>query len=122
MTNKKMLLLKEKILAEIKKPPTVEELAVWANVSPSRLRQIFKQETGMPFVTYTRHLQLERARESLETTLDNIQQISVAVGFHDQSYFNRLFKEKYGLTPIEYRDNNHQDLKKLMEKSQRPIN
>lgn len=116
MTNdKKMLLLKEKILAEIKNPPTVGELAAWANVSPSRLRQIFKQETGMPFVTYTRHLQLERARQLLETTLDHIQQISVAAGFHDQGYFNRLFKEKYGLTPNEYRDNNHRDLKKLMK-------
>lgn len=115
MMDKRILLLREQILTKLHSPLTAEELAAHINVSPSRLRQIFKTETGMPFGEYVRHLQMEHARELLETTFMRIQEIGVAAGFHDQSYFNRVFKEKYGLSPNKHRNTNHQDFKKLYE-------
>ncbi|MGI8556009.1 MAG: helix-turn-helix transcriptional regulator [Pyrinomonadaceae bacterium] len=114
--DKRILLLNELILTKIKSPPDIEELAAQINISSSRLRQIFKAEMKMPFGEYVQHLQMEHARELLETTFKLIKQISVAVGFHDQSHFNHAFKEKYGLSPKKYRDENHQDLKKFNEK------
>lgn len=117
MTDKRVFLLKEQILNKIQSPPTVEELAAQINVSPSRLRQIFKTETGMPFGECVHHLQMEHACGLLETTFMRVQEISVAVGFRDQSYFNRVFKHKYGLSPKKYREENHRDFKKLNKKS-----
>lgn len=111
--NNRMLLLTESITAKIKSPPHIEELAAQVNVSPSRMRQIFKAETGMPFAEYVRHLQMERARELLETTFMRVQEIGLTIGFGDHGYFNRAFKKKYGLSPNKYRDENHQDFKKL---------
>lgn len=115
--DKRILLLKEIILSKIQSSPTIEELSTHINISPSRLRQLFKSETGMPFGEYVRHLQLEYARELLETTFMRVQEIRVACGFHNQNYFNRVFKEKYKLTPQKYRQKNHEELKNLQEKS-----
>ena len=113
--DKRILLLQERILEKLQSPPALEELATEINVSPSRLRQIFKAETGMPFTEYVRHLQMERARQMLETTFLRVQEISFAVGFRDQCHFNRAFKEKYGMTPKKYRYENHWEFKKLNE-------
>ena len=113
--DKRILFLKEQILIEIKSPPTIEKLAAQINVSPSRLRQIFKAEMKMPFGEYVRHLQMELARELLETTFMRVQEISIKIGFRDQCYFNRAFKERYGLPPKKYRNENHRDFKKFNE-------
>lgn len=115
--DKRILLLHEQILAKLQSPPTLEVLAAQINVLPSRLRQIFKAETGMPFVEYVRHLQVERALHLLETTFMRVQEIGAAVGFRDQSYFNRAFREKYGISPKKYRDENHFQLRRFNGKS-----
>ena len=112
--DKRILFLKEQILIAIKSPPTIEKLAAQINVSPSRLRQIFKAEMKMPFGEYVGHLQMERACELLETTFMRIQEVGVAVGFRDQSYFNRAFKEKYGLSPNKHRSMNHRNFNQII--------
>ena len=111
--DKRVLLLKKLILSEIQSPPTIEKLSAQINVSPSRLRQIFKTETGMSFGEYVRHLQMEHACKLLKTTFIRVKEVSMASGFYDQSYFDRIFKGKYGISPKEYRNKNHKDLKKL---------
>lgn len=115
--DKRILLIKEIILSEIQSPPTIEKLSTHINVSPSRLRQLFKSETGIPFGKYVQLLQLEHARELLGTTFMRVQEVGVACGFHNQNYFNRVFKEKYNLTPQKYREKNHKEFKNLQEKS-----
>ncbi len=102
--DKRILIIKNTVAKNLKSPATVEEMSVEINVSASRLRQLFKKETGMSFGEYVRQQRLERARELLETTFMRVQEVSAAIGIHDQSYFNRLFKEKYGLTPGKYHD------------------
>ena len=100
--DKRILLLRNLILANLTSLPNIEEISIKLNISTSRLRQITKESTGMSFGEYVRHQRLERARELLETTFLRAQEVSVAVGIGDQSYFNRIFKEKYGLSPKKY--------------------
>lgn len=100
--DKRILILRRLVLANLKFPPSIEEISVELNVSASRLRQIVKKETGMPFAEYVRHQRLEQARTLLETTFMRVQEVGTAVGIGDQSYFNRVFKEKYGSTPGKY--------------------
>ncbi|HKR11338.1 MAG TPA: helix-turn-helix domain-containing protein [Pyrinomonadaceae bacterium] len=80
------------------------ELALMVNLSPSRLRHIFRVEVGMSLAKYVKILRLNRARELLETTFLSIKQIQVITGMNDESHFFRDFKRAYKLTPTKYRE------------------
>ena len=80
------------------------KLAAVVNLSPSRLHQLFKEETGQPPARYLRQLRMRRARELLETTHLSVKQVMACVGLTDESHFVRDFKKSYGLTPARYRE------------------
>ena len=69
-------------------------------------------------VLYLAGRQLEKARELLETTLLRVQQIAFQVGINDQSYFDREFKKKYGVTPNQYREQYREKFEAGENKSQ----
>ncbi len=56
-------------------------------------------------MTFLKDLRLEKARELLEDENNflQIQEIRIKVGISHDSHFTRDFKEKFGLTPTEYR-------------------
>ena len=64
------------------------------------------RKTPREFLTDYR---LNQARQMLEQTNDNIADVSFNCGFSDPVQFNRLFTEKSGLTPSQYRDRSRQD-------------
>ncbi len=101
--DKRIALLKKKILANLQHTPTIEEMAHSVNLSKSHLLQLFKRETGMSPIHYLKHLRWEIARDLLENSFNQVKQIGFEVGVTDQSYFVRQFKKKYGATPSEYR-------------------
>ena len=80
------------------------KLAALVNLSPSRLHQLFKAETGVPPARYLRQLRMRRARELLETTHLSVKQVIASVGLTDESHFVRDFKKTCGLTPARYRE------------------
>ena len=88
------------------------KLARFVNVSPSRLHQLFKDETGLPPAKYQHLLRMEQAKELLETSYLSIKEVMAQVGVADESHFVRDFKKSYGVTPAKYRErfrNGHQD-------------
>ncbi len=74
------------------------------NLSPSRLHQVFKEETGLPPARYLRLLRMQRAKELLETSHLSVKQVMARVGVTDESHFVRDFKKTCGLTPARYRE------------------
>ena len=80
------------------------EMAPMVNLSPSRLRHIFRVEVGMSPAQYVKSLRLNRARELLETTFLSVKQIQSITGMSDESHFFRDFKRVYNLTPTQYRE------------------
>jgi transcriptional regulator GlxA family with amidase domain len=82
---------------------TLDELGQAVNLSTSRLQYLFKAETGMTPGRYRRLLRIEKARDSLGTTLLTVRQIRTRLGFKDRSHFERDFKKTYGMTPAQYR-------------------
>ena len=58
---------------------------------------------GMTVTEFLNHHRLNYAVHLLTTTDDTITMISDLSGFNNRSYFNRLFRERYKLTPSEYR-------------------
>lgn len=82
---------------------SLRSLAQCVNLSPSRLHQVFKEETGMPLGRYLRLLRMRQAKELLETTFLSVKQIMAEVGVADESHFVRDFKRTYSFTPAQYR-------------------
>jgi two-component system, response regulator YesN len=79
------------------------ELAVLVNLSPSRLRTIFKAETGLTIPQYVKQLKMQRARELVRETFLRVSEIAAYLEFDDPSYFVREFKRTFGQTPNAYR-------------------
>lgn len=82
---------------------SADGLAELVNLSPSRLRHLFKVETKMPLNRYLKRLRMERARELLENTLLTIKQVRMSVGVQSKAHFTQDFKQTFGMTPIQYR-------------------
>ena len=72
-------------------------------MSPSWLVRSFRKETGKAVHEFARDLRLERAKAHLMTTDKPISVISEESGFSDQSHLTRLFRKKYGATPLKLR-------------------
>ena len=82
----------------------VAELATLVNLSGSRLRHLFKQETGTTPAQYLKTVRLRKASVLLRTTFMSVKEIAITVGLTTASYFVREFRKSYGMTPTEYRN------------------
>jgi len=87
----------------IHRPLTVDEMAGAVGVSPSRLRQLFRSETGTTPVHYLRNLRMEQAKELLETTFLSVKEIAGKGGISSVSHFVTNFQRTYGRSPSEHR-------------------
>jgi len=73
------------------------------HVSPSYLRALFKQQTGLPIIGYITKARMERAKSLVaEDGLKNYQ-IAELTGYSDPHYFSYCFKRYFGVTPAEMR-------------------
>jgi AraC-like DNA-binding protein len=82
---------------------TVPLAAAMVGMSQSHFMRYFKQAAGETFVDYLTHLRIHKARLLLRDENLSIAEISNLVGFADQSYFDKRFKEHFGKSPREYR-------------------
>ncbi|MCW8329213.1 AraC family transcriptional regulator [Photobacterium sp. SDRW27] len=82
---------------------TREMLAEQFYISPNYLSHIFQQQGNTSFKEYVCEQRLEKAQTLLREGNSRIKQISEQCGFADSNYFCRLFKQKLGLTPSQFR-------------------
>jgi two-component system response regulator YesN len=81
---------------------TPAEIARTVNLSPSRVRQLFRKETGMSLGRYLRQLRMERAKQLLETSFLSVKGVASTVGINGVSHFVRDFEKAYHLSPARY--------------------
>lgn len=87
----------------------LDDIAKNLNFSPDYLSRIYKKSTGQSPLKYLIHLRINEAKRLLTTDLDlDIKTIGELVGYTDQYYFSRIFKNQTQYYPSEYRS-----LKKL---------
>ena len=93
------------VLSLIHKQPgiDIQALSTSVNVSPSRLRHLFRLEMAIPLGKYLREYRLDRARGLLETTFLSVKQVSQACGFNDAKHFTRQFRKSFCVSPAGYR-------------------
>jgi two-component system response regulator YesN len=86
---------------------TLAEIAKASHLSISRLAHIFKEQMGITIIDYLTGVRIERAKQLLLATNQSCTEICFAVGYNNQSYFTRTFKEIVGMTPRQFRRSNH---------------
>ena len=84
---------------------SVEDVARNLNMDRTTLSKKFKRELGFNISNYIMRRKLEEAKSLLTYTDRTISEISEYLCFSTQSYFQNVFKAKYGMTPKEYRKN-----------------
>lgn len=86
--------------------PTIQYLAEQCHLSASYLSDLLKKETGRSAKDHINDFLVEKAKQLLLSSTDSISGISYTLGFNYPHYFGRLFKQKTGKTPQEYRQLN----------------
>lgn len=81
----------------------ISELAAKLNYSESHISKSFKAYTGLTIVEYINNLRLTLAVELILVSDLSITEIALCVGFNNMSYFSKTFRNKYGVTPKEYK-------------------
>lgn len=82
---------------------SIGNLAQMLFLNPSYFSRKFKQEKGVSPKTYLMNIRLNAAKLLLTDTNLSVHELSEKVGFTDDTYFITYFKNRYGVTPLEYR-------------------
>ena len=82
---------------------SIDSLAQALGYSIGYVRQIFKEEMGIPYNEYLIMARIEEAKRLLETTELSAKEIGDRIGISDTRYFYTVFKSRVGMTAQEYR-------------------
>lgn len=82
---------------------TIEEMSELCGFSQSHFMKFFKSNMDVSFIEYLNNYRLTIASRLLISSSSSILAIALESGFDNLSYFNRLFKKRYDMTPSEFR-------------------
>lgn len=82
---------------------TLDEMAEVLHLHPHYFSNLFKEIMLVPPMTYMRRRRIEKAQQLLLATKDSVKSIAWAVGYEDEFYFSRTFKNTVGVAPNDYR-------------------
>lgn len=88
---------------------TVQDIATECGVTVAKISAMFNEETNIAIPAFITQHRLSQAAQFLLQGNIPISKISAIVGIADHSYFTKLFKKQYGLSPSEYRKQGKQD-------------
>ena len=100
------ILLNDYIFSEKLKNEGLPSVAYFANeihLSTNYFGDLIKKETGKTALEYIQIKLIEIAKERIFDTTKSISEISYELGFKYPQHFTRLFKQKVGMSPNEYR-------------------
>jgi AraC-like DNA-binding protein len=83
--------------------PSVKYLADAVHLSASYLSDLLKKETGRNAQDHIHYFLIEEAKNILLNTDHTVSEVAYSLGFEYPQYFSKLFKQKTGQSPVEYR-------------------
>lgn len=95
--------IKEALQKNLSRRWTIEEMAQDIGLSVPHFQKLFKLNVGLSPICFLLNSRLEKARELLQNSFLQIQEIRLQVGCLHDSHFTRDFKKKFSVTPTEYR-------------------
>ena len=63
-----------------------------------------KEKSGNTFGDIVKNVRMKKARALLKSGSMTVEAIAENVGYQNVEHFNRLFKKKYGMTPVQFRN------------------
>ena len=91
------------VVRHIREKIRMKDIAEHVGLSGSYLASLFQKEEGISIKQYIMQERLSLATNLLKNTDESIGTISDYLAFNSQSYFTSHFRERYGMTPTEYR-------------------
>ncbi|MEK5413915.1 response regulator transcription factor [Paenibacillus sp. FSL L8-0708] len=84
---------------------SITRVAALFYINQTYLSKRMKQEIGASFLDYVTELRISKAKEILDDVMPNIKigDLAVKVGYKSQYYFSRVFKNRVGSSPLEYK-------------------
>lgn len=82
---------------------TLDSLSETFHLSKPYLSKYIKEKAGMTFQEAVQKERMKKARTLLKETGATVESVAIEVGYENVEHFNRLFKKKYGMTPVQYR-------------------
>jgi AraC-like DNA-binding protein len=94
--------IKERMLAQLNIPPDIKELAISSNMSPSKLKRLFKQIFGNSIFRYYQEFRMKEAARLLKEEKLSVSEVGYRLGFTNLSHFSRVFQDHTGMKPKQY--------------------
>ena len=73
-------------------------------MSKPYLSKYIKEKSGNTFGDIVKNVRMKKARALLKSGSMTVEAIAENVGYQNVEHFNRLFKKKYGMTPVQFRN------------------
>ncbi|WP_161888128.1 GlxA family transcriptional regulator [Pontibacter russatus] len=83
---------------------TVDELADMLALGRRNLERRFKKATSNTVAEYIQRVKIEAAKQRLESSSDNVNEVMYNIGYTDTKAFRTTFKRITGLSPLQYRN------------------
>ena len=83
---------------------SVEDLCKEVGISHAQLHRKLCALTGFSANKFIRSVRLRKAQELLRNPAVSITSVAMDAGFNDLSYFGKVFKQEFGMTPVEWRE------------------
>ena len=99
----------KKLVSDLQKRPTIEELSKEFLINTATLKNTFKGIYGQPIGTYMKVDRMKQAAALLRQTQATIAEIASQVGYENQSKFATAFRDVMKIAPAEYRKQNSGD-------------
>jgi AraC family transcriptional regulator of arabinose operon len=99
---------------------TLKEIARHASLSVPHFGAMFRRQLNCPPLEMHIRLRMQRACELLEGSDHNVGEIGAALGYADPLYFSRIFRQKIGKSPTQYRQDKVSAVGGGAEKSTKP--
>ncbi len=87
---------------------TLADMADKFHLSQPYISKYIHEKSGNTFVELVTNIRMKKARTLLKNGNMTVENVAIAVGYPNVEHFNRMFKKKYNMTPVQYRaDNNN---------------
>jgi AraC family transcriptional regulator len=101
--------------SHLREPITLEEIATHSGVSPYHLTRAFDAAIGHSLIRYVRGRRLSEAARQLSNGAPDILTVALDAGYGSHEAFTRAFRDQFGLTPEQVRDQGQLANLSLME-------
>lgn len=104
-TDRKVMHILNYILSNYKEI-SLSELSIKFNYSERQMSRILKEYTGKTFINIIQDIKLQNACDLLKNPNISINKIIENIGYSNTTHFYKIFKKRYNMTPIDYRNIN----------------